>query len=224
MKNLYWENIKKKYKNNYHFDTKSKKKDYQYIGNIKTNWKDIDKLVNKMHLITKPEHAIEKAPKLANKEVLQRIQAFKDWGYTKDNTKYFRVFAREHKKIFKKFINVTGLEMATSSIIKQYPGQTIPWHYDTHIEFHKRIENLKNKRKPIRYMVFLTDWDWGHFFSVGSTIVNKWKKGDIITWDPIMFHTGSNSGISPKVTMNITGLIGNKSIHLNKKAEIYKII
>ena len=72
-------------------------------------------------------------------------------------------------------------------------------------------------------MIFLTDWDWGHFFSVGSTIINKWRKGDIITWDPSMFHTGANGGMSPKVTMNITGLIGNKSIHLKKKYKIYKI-
>jgi hypothetical protein len=224
MKNLYWENIKKKNKNKYHFNTKSKKKDFQYIGNIKTNWANIDKLVNKIDLIAKQVHAIQKAPKLASKEVLQRIEAFKEWGYTKNNTKYFQVFAKDHKKIFEKFIRVTGLEMATSSIIKQYPGQTIPWHYDTHIEFYKRIASQRIKKKPIRYMIFLTDWDWGHFFSVGSTIVNKWKKGDIITWDPIMFHTGSNGGISPKVTMNITGFIGNKSIHLNKKAKIYKII
>ena len=72
-------------------------------------------------------------------------------------------------------------------------------------------------------MVFLKDWDWGHNFSVGSSIVNKWKKGDIITWDPKIFHTGSNGGMSPKITMNITGLINKESIHLNNKPKVYKI-
>lgn len=223
MKDLYWENIKKKFKQNYHFNTKSKKKDYQYIGNVLTDYSKIDSLINKIPKIYKVTHAIEKAPKLANKEVLDRIKAFKNWGYTEFNTKYYQVFSNDHKKIFEKFIKLTGLEQATASIILQYPGHTIPWHYDTHINFYKKIKELKIKKKPIRYMIFLKDWDWGHNFSVGASIVNKWKKGDIITWNPIMFHTGSNGGISPKVTMNITGLIGNQSIHLNKKFKIYKI-
>ena len=54
------------------------------------------------------------------------------------------------------------------------------------------------------------------FFSVGSSIVNKWKKGDIITWDPYMHHCGCNGGMKPKVTMNITGLYNSNS-YINKK-------
>ena len=38
MKDLYWKNIKKKFQKNYHFNTKSKKKDYQYIGNVFTDY------------------------------------------------------------------------------------------------------------------------------------------------------------------------------------------
>ena len=223
MKNSYWDNFKKKNLKNYHFNQKSKKKDYQYIGNILTDYKNIDLLVDKIKKTHKPYHAFKKAPGMASKEILQRIQSFKDWGYTKNNTIYYQIFSSEYEEIFDKFIKVTKLEKATSSIIIQYPGQTIPWHYDTHITFYKMLEKLKIKKNPIRYMVFLKDWDWGHNFSVGSSIVNKWKKGDIITWDPKIFHTGSNSGISPKITMNITGLINKKSIHLNNKPKVYKI-
>lgn len=220
---MYWENIKKKFRKDYHFNPSSKLKDYQYIGNICTNYSKLDNLIKIIPKKYKKTHAIEKAPKFASKEVLDRINAFKKWGYTKNNTEYYQVFNDQHKNIFQKFIKVTGLEQATSSIILQFPGHTIPWHYDTHIKFHEKINKLKIKKKPIRYMIFLKDWDWGHNFSVGASIVNKWKKGDIITWDPKVFHTGSNGGISPKVTMNITGLIGKKSIHLNKKKKKYKI-
>ena len=142
MKNSYWDNFKKKNLKNYHFNQKSKKKDYQYIGNILTDYKNIDLLVDKVKKTHKPYHVFKKAPGMASKEILQRIQSFKDWGYTKNNTIYYQIFSSEYKEIFDKFIKVTKLEKATSSIIIQFPGQTIPWHYDTHITFYKMLEKL----------------------------------------------------------------------------------
>ena len=133
---------------------------------------------------------------------------------------FYRAFSNDHKNIFKKFLKFSILKFTSSSIIKQPPGNTIPWHYDTHINFYKKIKDKKlniKKKEIIRYMIFLEDWDWGHFFCVGSSVIKKWKKGDIITWNPIIHHTGSNGGMRPKVTMNITGVITKNSIHLGKK-------
>ena len=78
-------------------------------------------------------------------------------------------------------------------------------------------KNLKGK-KILRYMVFLTNWDWGHYFCVGNNVVHQWKAGDIITWDPLIHHCGSNAGMTPKITLNITGFVEKDSIHLNKKS------
>ena len=69
-------------------------------------------------------------------------------------------------------------------------------------------------------MVFLTDWDWGHYFCVGNRVCHQWKAGDIITWDPIIHHCGSNAGMSAKITLNITGTIEKDSIH-KKKNKVY---
>ena len=39
------------------------------------------------------------------------------------------------------------------------------------------------------------------------------EKGDVITWKNHMHHCGSNSGMEPKMTMNITGIVNkNRSI------------
>ena len=43
--NKYWKDYKKKFFKKWHFNTKSKLQDYQYIGNLKTNFNQIDKLV-----------------------------------------------------------------------------------------------------------------------------------------------------------------------------------
>ena len=224
--NKYWKDYKKKYLKYWHFNPASKKKDYQFIGNLNTNYKNIDNLVNKLHLISSPEYAVNNNPKIKNKKILEKINSFKSWGYEQNNTKFYRAFSDDYKKIFEKFINFTGLDYGSSSIIKQFPGQLIPWHYDTHAEFYKKIISKKIKIKKnlvIRYMIFLKNWDWGHFFCIGSSVISNWKKGDIITWKPHIHHSGTNGGMTPKVTMNITGVISKKSIHLNHKIKNYKI-
>lgn len=224
--NKYWKDYKKKFSKNWHFNTFSIKKDYQYIGNLNTNFSQIDKLVKALDLNSMPEHAVEDNPKFSNKKVLEKIKSYTSWGYKKENTMFYRAFSDDHKDIFKKFIKFSGLKFASSSIIKQPPGNTIPWHYDTHINFYKKIKQKKlniKKKEIIRYMMFLEDWDWGHFFCIGSSVISKWKKGDIVTWDPIIHHTGSNGGMKPKVTMNITGVITKKSIHLNEQKKFFTI-
>jgi len=219
-KNNYWQEYKKKYKLKWNFNPFSKKKDYLYIGRIKTDFKEIDNLTVKLDRLYSAESAVEKNPKIKNKKILKKINSYLHWGYSNENTKFFRAFSKDHENIFEKYIKVTKLEMPVSSIIKQYPGHTVPWHQDNHFDFARKIK-LKGikvkKEKIIRYMMFLTDWDYGHFFSVGSSVVEKWRKGDIITWKPHLHHCGCNGGMKPKVTMNITGIMNKNSIHLSKK-------
>lgn len=219
-KNNYWEKYKLKYKSKWNFNPLSKTKDYNYIGRVKTNFKQIDDLINKLEKIKKIESGVQKNPVIKNKKVIAKINSYKSWGYNRENTKFYRAISKDHEKIFKKYIKLSKLDMAASSIIKQLPGQTIPWHQDNHFDFVRKMKAkgiIVNRKKIIRYMIFLTDWDYGHFFCVGSSIVEKWRKGDIITWDPHIHHCGCNGGMKPKVTMNITGIVNNKSIHRSKK-------
>ena len=224
-KNSYWEKYKKDFKHKSSFNSFSKKLDYKYIGRVKTDFNQIENLIKKLEKIKQAESAVEKNPSIKNKKVISKINSYVSWGYSNQNTKFYRAFSKDHEKIFSKFIKMTKLDMAVSSIIKQHPGQTVPWHRDNYFAFAKSIENKGvkiNKKKIIRYMIFLSDWDFGHFFSVGSSIVNKWKKGDIITWEPHMHHCGCNGGMTPKVTMNITGLSNSNSIH-NSNKKIFSI-
>ena len=224
-KNNYWKKYQLEHQKKWSFNPSSKKIDYKYIGRVKTDFKEIDYLVSKLEKIKKTESGVEKNPKIKNKKVIAKINLYKNWGYNSENTKFYRAFSNDHQKVFQKYIDFSGLEMATSSIIKQFPGQTVPWHQDHHVDFLRRIKEKRmniRKKKVLRYMMFLTDWDYGHFFCVGSSIVEKWKKGDVITWDPHIHHCGCNGGITPKVTMNITGVVSKNSIHL-KKAKFFSI-
>jgi hypothetical protein len=225
-RNNYWSKYKKEFKASWHFDqNKITKKDFQFIGNIKADYKKIQSKICLVEKKIKPKYAVDYDEKLKKAKLDLRIKAFKTWGYKKTQTEYIQIFSNDYPDLFKKFIKISNLDLATSSIIKQYPGNIIPWHYDTHVTFKNLLKkkNINNK-KIIRYMVFLTDWDWGHYFCVGNSIAHQWKAGDIITWEPHIHHCGSNSGMSPKITLNITGLINKNSIHLTKKKSNMKLI
>lgn len=217
-KNKYWSQYKLKYKNHWHFDSlKKNTKDFFYIGNIKTDYAKILKKISIIEKNKKFSAVVNPDEKLKKIKQHNRIDSFLEWGYKKEQTEYLQIFSDEYPKLFEKFIKISKLDNATSSLIKQYPGNIIPWHYDTHVTLKNKIrenKKLKNK-KIIRYMIFLTDWDWGHYFCVGNNVVHQWRAGDIITWNPIVHHCGSNAGMTPKITLNITGLINSNSIHLS---------
>ena len=223
-KNKYWSNYTKKFSKFWHFNPKKiTKKDYQYIGNINGDYKKLYKKIILIEKKIKPSYVVNFDKKLKKANLNNRIQAFRDWGYKKEQTEYYQIFSGDYPILFKNFIEISKISYATSSLIKQYPGNIIPWHYDTHITFKnliKKNKKLKNK-KAIRYMVFLTDWDWGHYFCVGNSNVHQWKAGDIITWEPHLHHCGSNAGMSPKITLNITGLVERNSIHLKNKKKFF---
>ena len=218
-KNNYWSDFKNQNKNKWHFNAlKKKTKDYLYIGNIKYNYKNLSKKISLLEKKTKISTIVNSDKKLKKANLHNRIQSFRDWGYKKEQTQYIQLFSADYPDLFEKFIKLSGLNYASSSLIKQYPGNIIPWHYDTHITFKNKIEKIKElkNKKILRYMVFLTDWEWGHYFCVGNNVVHQWRAGDLITWDPIVHHCGANAGMTPKITLNITGLVSKKSLHLKK--------
>ena len=207
-KNNYWKNYKSNFKSKWHFDPlKKNTKDYLFIGNIKYDYSDLLKKISRVEKKIKVSSIVNSDKKLKKAKLHDRIQSFRDWGFKKEQTEYIQIFSNEYPNLFKKFIKVSGLAHATSSLIKQYPGNIIPWHYDTHITFKNKIEknkNLKNK-KILRYMVFLTDWDWGHYFHYGNHVMQPWKAGE--TWDLTggIYHGSANCGVTPKITMHWSG-------------------
>jgi len=216
-KNKYWEEYKLHFKNKWHFNPlKKNTKDFIYIGNIKADYKSLLKKIKIIEKKIKVSVIVNSDKKLKKAKLDNRIQSFRDWGYKKEQTEYIQIFSREYPDLFKKFIKLSGLSYATSSLIKQYPGNIIPWHYDTHITFKNKMKKNKNlgNKKILRYMFFLTDWDLGHYFCVGNNVVHQWKAGDIITWEPHVHHCGSNAGMTAKITLNITGLVEKDSLHL----------
>ena len=190
---------------------------FQYIGRAKGDYSAIDNLINNYQNLTKKKILINNAEDDINdgseiqKQINERISLYKSWGYNEYNTCYYQIFDHQYKEIFKPFINMTGLDMAVSSFITQTPGNTLPFHQDTFINF-KVTNKLPISSEVKRYMIFMEDWKPGHSFIVEDEPINDWKKGDMVCWGN-KYHSGSNGGSVPKTTLNITGISTLESLH-----------
>ena len=91
------------------------------------------------------------------------------------------------------------------SVYKMGPGCVLPEHSDTYNRF-REIHKITNYHNIIRAVVFLEDWQQGHYFDVDNTPLVSWKAGDVVWWYWDTPHTAANIGTTDRYTLQITGL------------------
>jgi hypothetical protein len=92
------------------------------------------------------------------------------------------------------------------SLFVQPPGHTIWSHTDTYSSFIRRTGGAKADYTVLRrYMAFVRDWDFGHFFHYGNHCFNQWQAGDLWDLKPGIYHGSANAGINPKITIHWSG-------------------
>lgn len=57
-----------------------------------------------------------------------------------------------------------------------------------------------------RAVIFLEDWQSGHYFEINKTAIVNWSAGDTIVWQGDVPHSASNIGIADRYTLQITGV------------------
>ena len=139
------------------------------------------------------------------------FETCKQWmvqnDYNEHNTRYFK-FANEELEEFYEPLRLMfedKLEDMTMSLFVQPPGQIMPDHVDTFSSYMRKTGDYPDYSRLRRYMTFVSDWDWGHFFHYGNHVMQPWRQGD--TWDlvPGIYHGSANSGVTPKITMHWSG-------------------
>jgi len=217
MANSYWESFKEKNKDNWHFDPSAKSEDFTYIGRLKTNFKPLLDLMSddknyKEYIIVEKikEHGV----------LTDRIKAFKEWGFNEHNTKSLQITDSEFPEIFEPYKKFAGFGDCKVVALKQYPGQFLPWHEDTYVGFRQEF-NVPDDVKVTRYSLFLEDWNWGHYFAAGNNVIHQWKQGDFLELKPSMHHVTCNAGMTPKLTMTITGTVTEEFLR-KKEAGIFE--
>ena len=199
-------------KDNWHFDPSVKSNDYEYLGKLNVDFNPLLELM-KDDKNFKEFRIVEKIG--GHEKLNSRIEEFRKWGFSEHNTKSFQMTDKDFPEIFKPYKEFSGLDFCNVVALKQYPGQFLPWHIDTLVGIRKEYD-LADDVQVTRYSLVLEDWKWGHYFLAGNSILHQWKQGDIIQLAPNMHHTTCNSGIEPKLTMTVTGVLTEKSKEIKK--------
>jgi hypothetical protein len=95
-----------------------------------------------------------------------------------------------------------ALDDSMARIHVQLPGQVWNLHLD-------KLEKWmpEDPAQVHRYMIQLTDWEPGHFWSYGNHTHQGWSAGDVTTFDWINVpHSTANAGHTARVTLQVTGV------------------
>lgn len=100
-----------------------------------------------------------------------------------------------------------GLKDCMNRIHVQRPGQL--WHL--HIDkLYKWFP--EHPERVMRIFIQLTDWQPGQFWEYGNYHWNQWSAGDVTTFDwRNLPHSTANAGFHPRVTLQLTGIITDKT-------------
>lgn len=124
-----------------------------------------------------------------------QVRSFSGWMY--DNKNPMPDWVHEIGNNFPK------LQDKTYVIYKMETTEIMPVHVD-HYETYMRLFNVE--RKDIRrVIVFLKNWESGHYFEIANRGLVNWRKGDYVEWTADEPHAASNIGLTPRYTLQITG-------------------
>ena len=98
-----------------------------------------------------------------------------------------------------------GWQDIGTSYYRMMPGTILPTHQDLYKKYID-IFGLQGQEHTIRRaVIFLQDWQPGHYLEVMNEPVGKWRAGDVIEWCYDTPHMAANMGAVPRYTLQVTG-------------------
>jgi uncharacterized protein YijF (DUF1287 family) len=85
------------------------------------------------------------------------------------------------------------------------PGTILPTHQDLYKKYIELFELHGQEHTIHRAVMFLEDWQSGHYLEVMDQPVVKWRAGDVVEWVYDTPHMAANMGSTPRYTLQITG-------------------
>jgi hypothetical protein len=96
-----------------------------------------------------------------------------------------------------------------TSYYRMNTGTVLPTHGDLYSKYIK-LFNLQGLEHTIRRaIVFLEDWQPGHYAEYQDQAYVNWKAGSVIEWAYAAPHMAANLGLTPRYTLQITGHVSN---------------
>jgi hypothetical protein len=150
------------------------------------------------------------------------------WGYAHNGQDRYIALNRVRKAAIGKFKKIAELfhleEPYNTRCDIQFPGYCFYYHIDNfglllddqRGDYDRPADCDIDQRKMIRFIMFLTDQDFGHVWHQGNLSL-KWKKGDCFAYPwRDMPHGTANFGHSVRAALNVTGVVTDRTLEVLK--------
>lgn len=102
-----------------------------------------------------------------------------------------------------------GWQDIGTSYYRMNTGTVLPTHQDLYSKYIQLFNLQGQEHKIQRAIVFLEDWQPGHYAEYqGQPFVN-WRAGAVVEWAYDVPHLAANMGLTPRYTLQITGHVNN---------------
>jgi hypothetical protein len=98
-----------------------------------------------------------------------------------------------------------GWQDVGTSYYRMNTGTVLPTHSDLYVRYIDLL-NLRGREHTIRRaIVFLEDWQPGHYAEYQDQAYVNWSAGAVVEWQYDVPHMAANLGLTPRYTLQITG-------------------
>jgi hypothetical protein len=104
------------------------------------------------------------------------------------------------------FINKGWKDIGTS-YYRMDTGVILPNHRDLYKRYVNLFQLQGQEQSIYRAILFLEDWQSGHYFEIDGQPMLNWQAGDYVEWCYDVPHMAANIGLTPRYTLQITGHI-----------------
>lgn len=103
------------------------------------------------------------------------------------------------------YFSARGWKDIGTSYYRMDTGTILPVHADLYKQYIKLFNLQGNEHWIYRAIVFLEDWQSGHYIEVDGEPFTGWRAGDVVEWRYDVPHMAANIGLLPRYTLQITG-------------------
>jgi hypothetical protein len=98
-----------------------------------------------------------------------------------------------------------GWQDVGTSYYRMMPGTILPTHQDLYKKYIELFDLAGQEHTIHRAVIFLEDWQPGHYLEALDQPMIKWRAGDVIEWVYDTPHLAANMGSTPRYTLQVTG-------------------
>lgn len=136
----------------------------------------------------------------------QSVQQWRAAGFTQTRfTGDMYDMRRPEPKWIDAFRDQFAWSIFSWSVYRMGPGTVLPNHADTYNRF-RMLHQIQEVNHIFRAVVFLEDWQSGHYAEYDGRALVNWKQGDWVIWQGDTQHAAANVGFTDRYTLQITGI------------------